>query len=380
MASSSAYTNFVISQNKKTLISFGYSSILQNNPLLPFIPNSLSLSSNLPLLLSNSKLTVCSVAKIIPPQVELDQQSSSDLPPSSPNSSWSEFADKVSGEWDGFEAEFTTEGKPVELPESVVPEAYREWEVNVFDWQTQCPTIADPQNTLLSYRSIKLLPTVGCEADAATIYSSDKRNIGGEESNSLSAFAFQNTGCYVALWSAKENEVYKVLELEHCLIDPRDKESRVRVIQKLRLEDSKLKLQNIRVFCELWYGPFRNGDQLGGCAIRDSAFASTPALNASDVTGVWQSEDGVASYQSSQNDQLQELVGSSTQNIVRNEHDMIMLPRQLWFSLKESGNGETCGEVGWLLDPGLAISSRCIFSSDGKLKEVRVGRETSAMI
>lgn len=95
--------------------------------------------------------------------------------------------------------------------------------------------------------------------------------------------------------------MYKVLELEHCLIDPRDKESRVRVIQKLRLEDSKLKLQNIRVFCELWYGPFRNGDQLGGCAIRDSAFASTPALNASDVTGVWQSEDGVASYQSSQN-------------------------------------------------------------------------------
>lgn len=87
MASSSAYTNFVISQNKKTLISFGYSSILQNNPLLPFIPNSLSLSSNLPLLLSNRKLTVCSVAKIIPPQVELHQQSSSNLTPSSPNSS-----------------------------------------------------------------------------------------------------------------------------------------------------------------------------------------------------------------------------------------------------------------------------------------------------
>lgn len=292
---------------------------------------------------------------------------------------WAEFADKVSGEWDGFGANFTTEGKPIELPESVVPEAYREWEVKVFDWQTQCPTLADPQNFILSYRSIRLLPTVGCEADAATVYSSDERNIGSEGSNSILAFAFQNTGCYVALWSVEANERYKLMELEHCLIDPRDKESRVRVIQTLRLEDSNFKLTNIKVFCELWYGPFRNGDQLGGCAIRDSAFASTPGLNASDVTGVWQSKDAVASYRSSQNKPLQELAGSSTQKIARNEHDLIMLPRQLWCSLKESENAETCAEVGWLLAPGFAISSRCIFSSDGKLKEVAVGQETTTV-
>ncbi|XP_021713785.1 uncharacterized protein LOC110681919 [Chenopodium quinoa] len=377
MASSSAH-HFVISQKNRTLIpSYSNSSILQNYPLLPFIPNSLSLSSKLPLP-SSSKLTVCSVAKIIPSQFEIDQQQSSSFSPSSPNSSWAEFADKVSGEWDGFGADFTTAGEPIELPESVVPEAYREWEVKVFDWQTQCPTLADPQKLLLSYRSVKLLPTVGCEADAATVYNSDDRIIGGEESSSILAFAFQNTGCYVALWSVLENEVYRVLELEHCLIDPRDKESRVRVIQTLRLEDSKLKLQKIKVFCELWYGPFRNGDQLGGCSIRDSAFASTPALNASDVTGVWQSQDAVASYQTSQNKPLQELTGRSTQKIVRKEQELIMLPRQLWCSLKESENGETCGEVGWLLDPGFAISSRCIFSTDGKLKDISIGHETLA--
>lgn len=214
---------------------------------------------------------------------------------------WTEFADRVSGEWDGFGADFTTEGKPIELPESVVPEAYREWEVEVFDWQTQCPTLADPKSLRLSYRSVKLLPTVGCEADAATVHSSDERIIENSNNTSILAFAFQNTGCYVALWSVFENEVYKVLELEHCLIDPRDKESRVRVIQTLRIEGSMVKLQKVKVFCELWYGPFRNGDQLGGCAIRDSGFATTPVLNASDVTGVWQSQDAVVSYQSSQN-------------------------------------------------------------------------------
>ncbi|KAL2928384.1 Root meristem growth factor 4 [Bienertia sinuspersici] len=376
MASSSAY-NFVISQNKRSFNNHGYSSILQNNPLLPFISISL-FSSKLPLL-TGSKFTVCSVAKIIPPQVEQLDQQSSDFSPPSPNPSWSEFADRISGEWDGFGAEFTTEGKPIELPESVVPEAYREWEVKVHDWQTQCPTLADPQTLFLSYRTVRLLPTVGCEADAATVYNSDDRKIGGEQSNnSILAFAYEKKGCYVALWLVQENDVYKLFEVEHCLVDPRDKESRVRVIQTLRLEGSKMKLQRIKVFCELWYGPFRNGDQLGGCAVRDSAFAATPVLNASDVTGVWQSRDALtASYQSSQDNLLKELVDKSTEKIVRNQNELIMLPRQLWCSLKESGNGDTLGEVGWLLDTGFAISSRCIFSSDGKLKEITVGHETS---
>ncbi|CAO2814784.1 unnamed protein product [Amaranthus hypochondriacus] len=371
-ASSSSAFNFVISHNRRTIIS----SILKNNHSLLPISGSQSIPTKLPLFPS-SKLTVCSVAKTIPQQVQIDQESNV-LSPSSLNSSWAEFASKVSGEWDGFGADFTIQGKPIELPESVVPSAYREWEVKVFDWQTQCPTLADPQNFHLSYRSIKLLPTVGCEADAATVYSSDDRLI-AEDTNRVLAFAYQNTGCYVSLWSVVQNDVYQVFELEHCLIDPRDKESRVRVIQTLRFEGLKLKLQKISVFCELWYGPFRNGDQLGGCAIRDSAFASTPALNASDVTGVWQSQDGLARFESSQNNLFQEIVGSSTQKHIRNESELIMLPRQLWCSLKESDNGETCGEVGWLLDPGFAISSRCIFSSDGKLKEIAVGNEIAAV-
>jgi hypothetical protein len=47
------------------------------------------------------------------------------------NTEWVEFAKRVSGEWDGYGADFTIDGKPVELPELVVPEAYREWGVQV---------------------------------------------------------------------------------------------------------------------------------------------------------------------------------------------------------------------------------------------------------
>lgn len=205
---------------------------------------------------------------------------------------WSQFARRISGEWDGFGADFSNQGSTIELPESVVPEAYREWEVKVFDWQTQCPTLANPEDQVLEYKSIQLLPTVGCEADAATIYSSDERKVGGENSG-VTAFAYQSSGSYVAVWQKKGD----LIELEYCLINPQDFESRVRIIQHIRVSnDTEMKLQGIRVFREQWYGPFRNGDQLGGCAIRDSAFASTPPMNASDIAGIWQGSKAVTTF------------------------------------------------------------------------------------
>ncbi|KAL9231785.1 hypothetical protein vseg_006960 [Gypsophila vaccaria] len=364
----------VISQNSRTFMSPISTSKLNINSNLPKFSYNLPSCSKFTVV-SSSKFSVCSVAKsTTTTEVEV-QYNSNDL--STPG--WSEFANKVSGEWDGFGADFTTDGKPIELPESVVPEAYREWEVKVFDWQTQCPTLADPQSGALSYRSIKLLPTVGCEADAATIHSVDLKSVGGEEGTKTLAFAYQNTGCYVSVWLVKETEAYKVLELEHCLVDPRDKELRVRVIQVVRLEGEKMKLEKVSVFCEQWYGPFRNGDQLGGCAIRDSAFASTAALNASDVAGAWQSVNALASYQSPHSELLQELRGSNTDKIIRDEHDLITLPRQLWCSFKENGTGETHAEVGWLLDRDFAISSRCILASDCQVKEIAVTNETAAV-
>ncbi|KAF5178436.1 Glycerol kinase [Thalictrum thalictroides] len=286
---------------------------------------------------------------------------------------WREFANNVSGEWDGYGADFTTEGKPIELPENVVPEAYREWEVRVFDWQTQCPTIAKPEESSLMYKLIQLLPTVGCEADAATRHSIDERNVGGAD-NKVSAFAYDSSGCYVAVWPLSDNGVSKLFEVEHCLVDPQNRESRVRIVQVIRV-DKTLLLQNIKVYREQWYGPFRNGDQLGGCSIRDTAFASTDATKGSEVIGSWHGSCVVARFQS-QTDIPQQLINQKPLKLVRDDHGLIFLPKQLWCSLKEEENGETCAEVGWLFKQGSAITSRCSFTKDGKLKEVAIGHET----
>ncbi|XP_010446333.1 PREDICTED: uncharacterized protein LOC104729136 isoform X1 [Camelina sativa] len=283
---------------------------------------------------------------------------------------WSEFAQNVSGEWDGFGADFSRQGKPLELPESVVPEAYREWEVKVFDWQTQCPTLAQPHAHTFLYKSIKLLPTVGCEADAATRYTIDQRTIG-----SALAFSYSDTGSYVAVWPLRNNQ----LEVEHCLVNPNDKESRVRIFQVVSLAETNMSLQSVKVFREQWYGPFRDGDQLGGCAIRSSGFASTPTTAASVVAGSWRGLLATTSFHASDSGCIQHLTGEKVIEIVREEKDLLLLPQELWCSLQESKDGDRVFSVGWVFEPGHATTSSCVFSSDSKLKEVTMGRETALL-
>ncbi|KAA8546188.1 hypothetical protein F0562_020918 [Nyssa sinensis] len=362
--------NIVSLSHKPTLIPLTFHSLLklQKNPNpTPFKLHPLFLSHHPPIH-SNSPIFTISASSSTAPDVDaVDfQKHNNSLTSDSTITNRFEFARNLSGEWDGYGADFTSEGNPIELPENVVPEAYREWEVKVFDWQTQCPTLAKPDDFSVTYKLIKLLPTVGCEADAATRHSVDERHIGGAD-NSVSAFAYQSSsGCYVAVWPMGD---HRLLELEHCLIDPRNRESRVRIIQVVRVEKTnKLVLKNIKIFCEQWYGPFRNGEQLGGCAIRDSAFASTEALSSSQVTGVWQGLNAVATFQNSENNILQELSDDSVRKSERDECNLILLPKQLWCSVKEREDNETCCEVGWLLDQGSAITSKCIFSSNAGLK------------
>lgn len=339
-------------------------------------------SSNSPLFAMPSRTTPIS-------QPELDVIS---LPTPSP--SWREFGEKISGEWDGFGADFTKEGNPIELPELVVPDAYREWEVKVHDWQTQCPTLASQEHVSLTYKLIRLLPTVGCEADAATRYTIDERTVfTNQESSACSCFAYQSSsGCYAAVWPVKgrfdesaSGNFRRMLELEHCLIHPDDGKSRVRVVQVVSLEGDhqqyKVEVQSIKVFVEQWYGPFRNGDQLGGCSIRDSAFASTPPLKSSEIIGnVWQSVGAVAKFQDSDTIIIGEYDCDEVQKtLVRVESNVILLPKQLWCSFSTTEDGDTFCEAGWLLSQGRAITSKFIFSNglETQPKEIHLACETA---
>ncbi|KAG0477550.1 hypothetical protein HPP92_012269 [Vanilla planifolia] len=207
---------------------------------------------------------------------------------------WGAFAKRVSGEWNGFGADFTAEGNPVELPESVVPEDFREWEVQVYDWQTQCPTLASESTVpLLFYKLIKLFPTVGCEADAAVPYIIDKRIAGGTENNAL-ALGYHPSGRYIGVWPVNGFEGKMMLELEHCIVNPKNWEERVRVVQVVSFGEGMMSLEKISVFSEEWYGPFNDGEMLGGCSLKETGVAMTSTVEISEVLGPWKGSESFA--------------------------------------------------------------------------------------
>ncbi|MED6171144.1 hypothetical protein PIB30_038050 [Stylosanthes scabra] len=282
---------------------------------------------------------------------------------------WSQFAERVSGEWNGFGADFSNQGKPIELPQFVVPQAYQDWQVQLFDWHTQCPTLAHPHTHVLQYNSIQLYPTTGC--DSATRYSTNERKVGGTGTNTgLAAFAYESSGSYVAVWKKKDN----LLELEYCLVSPQNYQSRVRIIQLINVLDNavaKMKLRIIRIFLEHWYGPFRNGDQIEACTILNSAFASTAPMAALEVTGIWLGSKAVATFDASNSEIVRELSDDKEQSSPspRDGNSTVLLPKKLWCSLNRGERDETfLSEVGWLIDDEKAITSSCLISSSAILK------------
>ncbi|KAK8969057.1 hypothetical protein KSP40_PGU021381 [Platanthera guangdongensis] len=285
-------------------------------------------------------------------------------------SNWGDFTARVSGEWDGFGAEFSAEGKPIELPEFVVPNAFREWEVEIFDWQTQCPTLASQTiEPLFFYKLVKLLPAVGCEADAATRYSVDERIAGGSENNAA-AFGFHPSGRYICVWPVDGFGGKRMLELEHCLVNPKNWEERMRVIQVVRIEEGMVSLEKIWGFSEHWDGPFRNGVQLGGCAIKETGFALTDPVEDSEIVGEWEGRErfSIGGLAAEQKFSIHQLAKGQSQKSIRGQIGLTALPKNLWCYLKTNNNGETLAEVGWLVDRGHAMTSKCVLHSDGRIK------------
>lgn len=226
------------------------------------------------------------------------------------DAAWRAFAKCISGEWDGYAAEFSNVGEPSELPSDVVPDAFREWEVQLFDWQTQCPTIS---NEFLHYKLIRLLPTVGCEADASTRYSIDDR-CSNDPSSGANFLAYHADGSYIAVWPGKrvlkekfsgnpskaytlEGDKHSSFEVEHCLLHEHEPKFRVRILQRIVMELSKENgksipvLKSISVHREKWESEFRDGEVLGGCSTSGAAFATSPTLKPSELLSFWHYEE-----------------------------------------------------------------------------------------
>jgi hypothetical protein len=86
------------------------------------------------------------------------------------------FADAASGEWEGHRVYFDDAGEKMTIPERFVPPAFKEWGVELVDWQSQCAMKVTTGEGIYA-KELRFLPTQGCEADASTVESADERTL-----------------------------------------------------------------------------------------------------------------------------------------------------------------------------------------------------------
>jgi len=212
-----------------------------------------------------------------------DQQTTT----ASSEAEWSTFCDNVSGEWEGATATFTAEGQPQELPSQYVPKEFRDWDVTLYDWQSQCSM--QPQATGIKCLLKRLMPTVGCEADAQTFHEETRRLL--ESTDEATQHAILSSGSYITVSSLDLSDQTK-LRLEHCLVTAEKK--RIRLVQHVTAAgpSDPWQLSGVEVHHEYFDGPYNGGASLSGCGGGMSNFAELDKFAASQLQHDWTASSG----------------------------------------------------------------------------------------
>eukprot|EP00890_Picochlorum_soloecismus_P001499 jgi/Picsp_1/234/NSC_00233-R1_protein len=201
---------------------------------------------------------------------------------------WAKFAHQVSGEWDGVSATFDVDGTPRELPEYYVPQAYRDWEVKLYDWQTQCSMNCDSNS--MSYSLRKLMPTVGCEADAIAF--TEDASDGFEFSSP--EFVFSGAGLSTAsVGDGILDENKFDCKAEHIMTQKKGYRTRVVHLFKRMGAERQWQLQGVEVHIEKRDGPFSGKRELSGCGGGMNPFATSNALDISELESKQWLADGI---------------------------------------------------------------------------------------
>ncbi|GFR51305.1 hypothetical protein Agub_g13669 [Astrephomene gubernaculifera] len=240
------------------------------------------------------------------------------------NALWHEFTKRVEGEWEGVTATFNSAGAPQPLPERFVPSAYKEWGVELFDWQSQCSSVivaSGNDGSQLDLRNLlkRLMPRVGCEADAvafveeaADVWSAD----GGGPVKPVAA-----SGSYVAAPAelpaataaaastattdrGSSNSSSTQPKLEFCLASPSSSPSGEQPGSRLRLvltlaqqgEGGQWQVALAELSRETYDGPFNGGAELSGCAGGSAPFAQQVPTTQQQLAGEWRVRGEVLRY------------------------------------------------------------------------------------
>ncbi|GBF98323.1 hypothetical protein Rsub_10986 [Raphidocelis subcapitata] len=230
---------------------------------------------------------------------------------------WTKF---VEGEWEGVTASFGPDGAPQPLPERFVPDAYREWGVELFDWQTQCSATTGAGGNELRSTLRRLMPTVGCEADAVA-FTEDATTSATAAAGAPAAAAAGAAASEALAWlpdgsysvgpASFDPEEASKLRFESCFAmeglslegapatppaaggAPR---YRLKVAQVLARNwaDGSWRVASVELHRERYEGPFTGRKELAGCGGGQPAISKLAPTPPDQIfSGGWAAEGGV---------------------------------------------------------------------------------------
>jgi hypothetical protein len=174
-------------------------------------------------------------------------------------SSESSFADAVAGEWIGHCASFDPlTGDASSLPSHLIPDAFREWGMEVKDWQSQCSTTTRDDGTLY-VKDARFVPVVGCEADASTVESYERDTI------VVASASTEAWGGYSACYEDEKGAE----TVTHCVVVADATPAPIRVRMKHRADGFGV----VRIWREALDEPFCDGGSLASSCGGNSAVA-----------------------------------------------------------------------------------------------------------
>lgn len=200
------------------------------------------------------------------------------------DATWQQFVERVSGEWEGTTASFTLTGAPLPLPDYYVPQAFRDWGVELLDWQSQCSCDISTDGGI-KVSTKRLLPTVGCEADAIAFKEDLQTALNSRDQQDNPILA---DGSYFA-GPASFSPDDSALKLEFVLpTSPESAEgparTRVRVVIHLtQYSPHNMSPEKIDLHRERWDGAYNPNLQLSGCGGGMSGFAKGEKASVSDA-------------------------------------------------------------------------------------------------
>lgn len=220
--------------------------------------------------------------------------SSTDLNPveaevSTTDSVWNSFCEHAAGEWEGATATFSANGKPNELPSQYVPQEFNDWNVTLYDWQSQCSM--QPQATGIKCLLKRIMPTVGCEADAQS-FNEEKRQLFESGAPLMEGQqAILSNGSYTAA-SSLDISSETSIRFEHCLVTAEQR--RVRVVQHVTAPSASdpWELSSVEVHNEKYDAPYNGGASLSGCGGGMSNFAEGARLDTQQLQHARQTKSG----------------------------------------------------------------------------------------